>query len=42
MSEVAYAELEMQVESLPMFQLVMLKNKIESIVAKNAQSGNDF
>ncbi len=38
MSELAYAELETQIAALPMFQIIMLKNKIDSIVAQNQKS----
>lgn len=37
MSGAAFAELTNQIESLPMFQIVMLKNKIDSIVKQNKE-----
>lgn len=42
MSDVAFAELETQVETLPMFQIVMLKEKIDRIVAQNQKNGFEF
>ncbi|MBO7639899.1 MAG: hypothetical protein J6S91_13095 [Treponema sp.] len=38
MSELAFAELEMQVETLPVFQMLLLKKKIESILAQQDDS----
>ena len=34
MSEVAFAELETQVERLPMFQIFILKEKLEKIIER--------
>ena len=42
MSDAAFAELETQVETLPMFQIVMLKEKIDRIVAQNNKDGFEF
>ena len=42
MSDTAFAELETQVETLPMFQIVMLKEKIDRIVAQNQKTGFEF
>ncbi|MBQ1834061.1 MAG: hypothetical protein II114_09905 [Treponema sp.] len=35
MSDSAFAELETQVEELPLFQIFILKQKIDNIIAKN-------
>ena len=40
MSDSAFAELETQVETLPMFQILMLKEKIDRIVAQSQK--NEF
>ena len=37
MSNLAFAELETQVETLPMFQIVILKEKLEKIIAKGQE-----
>ena len=42
MSDVAFAELETQVETLPMFQIVMLKEKIDRIVERNKSDVFEF
>ncbi len=42
MSDLAFAELETQVENLPMYQLIILKKKIESIVQKELSSSDEF
>ena len=42
MSDVAFAELETQVETLPMFQIVMLKEKIDRIVAQRQKNEFEF
>ncbi len=41
MSDLAFAELETQVETLPMFQIIKLKEKIDRIVAQNQKSEFD-
>lgn len=42
MSDLAFAELETQVEALPMFQIIKLKEKIDRIVAQNQKSEFEF
>ena len=42
MSDAAFAELETKVEALPMFQIVMLKEKIDRIVAQNQKTEFEF
>ena len=37
MSDVAFAELETQVETLPLFQIRLLKDKIEKILEKTQE-----
>ena len=38
MSDVAFAELEAQVETLPMFQVVMLKDRLERRIEREQSS----
>lgn len=38
MSDMAFAELETQVETLPIVQILMLKKKIESILSRRSNS----
>lgn len=42
MSDAAFAELETKIETLPMFQIVMLKEKIDKIVAQNQKTEFEF
>ena len=42
MSDAAFAELETQVETLPMFQIAMLKEKIDRIIAQNKKTEFEF
>ena len=42
MSDLDFAELEMQVETLPMFQVFMLKEKIDRIVAQSQKNEFEF
>ena len=42
MSDLAFSELENQVDSLPMFQIFRLKEKIDKIVAQNRKSEFEF
>ena len=42
MSDLAFAELETQVEELSMIQIAMLKEKIDRIIARNQKSEFEF
>ena len=40
MSDVAFAELEAQVDTLPMFQVIMLKNRLERRIEREQSAAS--